>query len=60
MIQCHQHGILSTYYLKTGKIPTTKPTLSPPEKKVDFDAPDGPLPLIFFGRNFIDIILAHR
>ena len=33
MIQCHQHGILSTYYLKTGKIPRTKPTRYPPEKK---------------------------
>ena len=60
MIGCHQHGILSTYYMKTGKIPRTEPTQDPPEKKVDFDTPNGPLPLIFFLRNFIEIILVHR
>ncbi len=47
-IGCHQHGIKGTYYLKTGKILEPNPLVTSPPKKVDFDTPDGPLPLIFF------------
>ena len=32
-IGCHQHGVMSTYYLKTAKDPTTKPTQYPKAQK---------------------------
>ena len=34
--------------MNTGKNPRIEPTQYPPEKKGDFDTPNGPLPLIFF------------
>ncbi len=56
----HQHRVMSTNYLKTIENFITKPTSCPKMQKVNFDASDGPLPLIFFLRNFIDIILEYR
>jgi hypothetical protein len=50
---------MSTHYSKTAKILLPSPLPVPNRKNVNFDTPDGPLPLNYFEQNFQDIILAH-
>ena len=52
-IGSHQHGVMSTYYLKTAKNPRTKPTQYPKVQKSTLTHPTHPFHSFFFTKIYI-------